>query len=68
MTSFNEYIHNQNISTIKKKPKKTQTDNNSKGGKKNIKMYERWPACEAASDLKESKVSSINISLIFPLK
>lgn len=68
MTSFNEYIHNQNISTIKKNPKKPQTDNNSKGGKKNIKMYERWPACEAASDLKESKVSSINISLIFPLK
>lgn len=67
--SFNEYRHNQNIFTIKKKQtKKTQTDNNSKGGKKNIKMYERWPACEAASDLKESKVSSINISLIFPLK
>lgn len=32
-----------------------------------MKMYGRWPAYEAALDLKESKVSSIKTEVLFSL-
>lgn len=38
-----------------------------KSGRKNMKIYGGWPACEPALDLKESKVSSINIEVSFSL-